>query len=79
MSSEELQAIIFSALESTSTREGVTLYDKFNNLEVADFVNQIMVAIPFYPEFIIEGIRKRVFDVIPDDIVTGKQIGRAHV
>ena len=68
MQIEELQTIIFKALEDAKTQEGHTIYDKFHPLEVADIVNGIMFALPQYPDFIIDDISKRTLNVIPLDL-----------
>ena len=81
MKLEELQALIFSTLETARTQEGHTIYDKFHPLEVADIMNHVISALPLYPDFIVDNIQARIFDALPKELqpdILDHQIKELH-
>ncbi len=68
MKFEELQTVLFEAVEASKTQlEGLTLFDKFSNEEVGDFVVDIAHSLPKYPDLLVEDVKQRVLQVFTEE------------
>lgn len=62
------ESIYTSLLASKTLNEGLTIFDKFTKEEVYDFIHNITVGLPKYPEVIGDTIQQRVLNAIPEVI-----------
>jgi hypothetical protein len=55
-----------SLVGSVTVPDGLTILDKFTTEEVYDFVHNIAVGLPKYPDVVADTITERVLNAIPD-------------